>query len=128
MILTGMSRSSRICSRRSSMKRRDRKIFILGIAGGTGSGKSWLTQRLLEIFVERAAVVQTDWYYRDRSGVKGAAKLRLNFDHPGAIETKRIAVDLRRLRMGLEIRAPRYDYATHRRLEQCIVVEPRPII
>lgn len=103
-------------------------IFILGIAGGTGSGKSWLTERLAVTFGGRAAVIQSDWYYKDQSRVRGRARLKLNFDHPDAIETSLLAAHLQALRQGDAVRTPRYDYATHRRLKRSFVVEPRPVL
>src|SRR3989344_471041 len=105
-----------------------KKSFILGISGGTGSGKSWLTERLAAELSRSVSVVQTDWYYRDQSHVRGEARLRLNFAHPRAIEVPLLVSHLRKLSAGAAIDAPCYDYATHRRLKRTIPVEPRPIL
>ena len=105
-----------------------KKSFILGISGGTGSGKSWLTERLAAELSRSVSVVQTDWYYRDQSHVRGEARLRLNFDHPRAIEVPLLVSHLRKLSAGAAIDAPCYDYATHRRLKRTAPVEPRPIL
>jgi len=105
-----------------------KRSFILGIAGGTGSGKSWLMQRLADEFGRRVSVIQSDCYYRGRSRVKGEARLRLNFDHPRAIEVPLIVSHLLALKGGDAVEAPQYDYATHRRLKRTIRIEPRPIL
>jgi uridine kinase len=104
------------------------KSLILAVSGGTGSGKSWLTERLVQSLGSSAAVVQTDWYYRDQSHVRGKARLRLNFDHPRAIEVPLLVSHLKRLRAGAAVDAPRYDYATHRRLKRTVSIQPRPIV
>ncbi len=104
------------------------KRFILGICGGTGSGKSWLTQRLVKELGSRVSVIQSDWYYRDQGHVRGEARLRLNFDHPRAIEVPLLVSHLRKLIAGAAIDAPRYDYATHRRMKRTVPVKPRPIL
>lgn len=105
-----------------------REVFILGIAGGTGSGKSWLTRRLADELGRRASILQTDWYYRDQSHVRGRARLELNFDHPRAIEVPLLASHLRALCFGESIETPRYDYATHRRAKRTVRVRPSPIL
>lgn len=108
--------------------RMNQKSYVLGIAGGTGSGKSWLTQRLAEELGRHAQILQMDWYYRDQSHVRGGARLRLNFDHPRAIEVSLLARHLCNLRSGEVVGAPRYDYATHRRLGKTVPVEPRAVL
>jgi len=104
------------------------KSCIVGIAGGTGSGKSWLAQRLVEIFKDQARLKQTDWYYRDRSHVRGTARLRLNFDHPGAIEVPLLVRNLCALKRGETIEAPQYDYATHRRMKRTVTLAPASLL
>ena len=100
----------------------------MGIAGGTGSGKSWLTEQLVKQLRGRAAVIQMDWYYRDRSGIRGKARLNLNFDHPGAIETPLLVSHLRQLLRGAAVDTPRYDYATHSRSKRSVAVAPKSVI
>jgi uridine kinase len=105
-----------------------RRAFVLGIAGGTGSGKSRLARRVAGALGSRAALVLLDWYYRDRSGVRGAARRRLNFDHPRAIEGRLAARHLRALARGEAVLAPRYDYSRHRRLARGQAVAPAPVV
>ncbi len=102
--------------------------FILGIAGGTGSGKSWLARALAKKLGNQASLIQADWYYRDQSHVKGNAVLKLNFDHPRAIEVPLLAAHLARLRRGEGVAVPQYNYATHARTGQTRRIPPRPIL
>jgi uridine kinase len=104
------------------------KSLLVGIAGGTGSGKSWLCDFLAARLPGMAARFQEDWYYRDRSGLSDAAVVKVNFDHPAAIETPALLRDLDALRAGRAIRAPKYDYATHARMRETTLIEPAPVI
>ena len=63
---------------------------VIGITGGSGSGKSWLAAHLGQRLGRRATLLAQDWYYKDRTGVDQAAAKKLNFDHPNAIEAKQI--------------------------------------
>jgi uridine kinase len=99
---------------------------IVGIAGGTGSGKSWLAQYLKEELGAVAALISQDWYYRDQSGAADAS--RLNFDHPRAFETSLLAGHLDQLRRGSPAQTPRYDFATHARAAEAVALEPAPVL
>lgn len=105
-----------------------RPRIILGLAGGSGSGKSWLAKALVDAFPEQTALVCHDWYYRDNGGLDEAAALKLNFDHPHSLETALMCRQLDQLMAGKTVDAPRYDYATHARLKETRRVEPRPLI
>jgi uridine kinase len=102
--------------------------IILGIAGGTGSGKSWLAGFLRQELGTRAIVVSQDWYYKDRSGVGKAAKRALNFDHPRAFDTPLLVAHLDALAQGNAVEAPCYDYDTHARAARTRRLEPAPLI
>ena len=102
---------------------------VLGIAGGSGSGKSRLAKTLAEAFRGRAAVVCHDWYYKHNDGAGGeAARLKLNFDHPSALETTLMRRQLDELLKGRAVDAPVYDYASHARLKETRRIEPRPLL
>ncbi len=105
-----------------------RPRIVLGVAGGSGSGKSWLAKTLVDAFPEQTAVVCHDWYYRDHGGLDSDAALKLNFDHPRSLETALMCRQLDLLMAGRTIDAPRYDYATHARLKETRRVSPRPLI
>lgn len=92
-------------------------VRIVGITGGSGSGKTWLANYLLEQLGDRAALISQDWYYHDRSALSPEEKLQLNFDHPQAFDGALLSRHLGSLRAGRPVALPRYDYATHRRLE-----------
>ncbi|MEK7858226.1 MAG: uridine kinase [Elusimicrobiota bacterium] len=103
-------------------------LCILGIGGGSGSGKSWLATYLKRRLGERAAILCQDWYYKDNGGLTPEQAKKLNFDHPAAIETGLLLRHLDDLRAGKAIEAPRYDYATHSRLKEIHTVRPAPLI
>lgn len=102
--------------------------LLLGIAGGSGSGKSWLARRVQRGFSPRAVVVCQDWYYRDNSSLNREQCLRLNVDHPRAIEAALLRQHLEELLAGRAVEAPCYDYASHARLAVTRLVEPAPLI
>jgi uridine kinase len=102
---------------------------IVGIAGGTGSGKTTLARRIVAALpAGHALLLQHDDYYRDRSSLTPAEREVINFDEPAALENDRLAADLTELKAGRPVDAPQYDFATHtrrqatRRLEPCAVV------
>ena len=105
-----------------------RPRIVLGVAGGSGSGKSWLAKAIVEAFPEECTVVCHDWYYRDNGGLSEAAAHKLNFDHPRSLETALMCRQLDQLMTGRTIEAPIYDYATHARLTATRTVTPRPLI
>ena len=102
--------------------------LVIGIAGGTGSGKTTLAARVTEAIPGHATLIQQDWYYHDRSGISEAEREAINYDEPGAIDHQRLVRDLLQLKRGLPTDCPQYDFATHtrrseeRRLEPCRVV------
>ena len=106
----------------------DQPLIILGLAGGSGSGKSQLAKEVVAAFPEQTAVICHDWYYRHNGDLAEAATLKLNFDHPSSLETALMCRQLDQLMAGKAIDAPIYDYATHARLKDTRRVEPRPLI
>ncbi len=106
----------------------DRPCLVLGVAGGSGSGKSRLAQAVVAAFPGQTTVICHDWYYRHNGDLDGAAALKLNFDHPRALETALLCRQLDQLMAGQAIDAPIYDYATHSRLKRTRRVETRPLI
>ncbi len=106
----------------------DRPRIVLGVAGGSGSGKSRLTKAIVEAFPEQTTIVCHDWYYRHNGNLTEAAARKLNFDHPRSLETALMCRQLDLLTAGKTIDAPIYDYATHSRLRKTRRVSPRPLI
>jgi uridine kinase len=111
-------------------KERDavRKPFFIGIAGGTGSGKSTFTNRLKETFGEKISVVYYDNYYRRRDDLSFEERSRINYDHPDAFETDLIIDHLRKLRNGEAVDCPVYDYTIHNRSKETVRIEPSDVI
>ena len=105
------------------------RTILVGIAGGTGSGKTTLAEKVVNgLPPGRAWLMQHDDYYRDRSHLTPAERDRLNFDEPEALENDRMAADLRALREGRAVEAPRYDFGTHTRRSETQRLDPRPVI
>ncbi|PIR15104.1 MAG: uridine kinase [Elusimicrobia bacterium CG11_big_fil_rev_8_21_14_0_20_64_6] len=102
--------------------------IIVGVAGGSGSGKSRLAKAIAAAFPDQTVVVCHDWYYRHNGHLDEAASLKLNFDHPRSLETALMCRHLDQLVAGKAIDAPIYDYATHSRLKETRRIEPRPLI
>jgi uridine kinase len=102
--------------------------FLVAIAGGSGSGKSWLAERLVAALAPNAARVSLDDFYRDRSHLSAARRAGINFDHPRAIDWPHFERALRALRAGRPARLPSYDFQTHCRRAPGPVLQPRPII
>lgn len=103
--------------------------MIIGICGGTGSGKTTVARRILEA-VDRdyVAYLQHDSYYRNLGDMPVELRHQINFDHPDALDNDLFANHIRALRAGEAIEMPLYDFATHTRQPETVRVEPRPIL
>jgi uridine kinase len=105
------------------------KPFIIGVAGGSGSGKTTVTQQVLAaIGPEMVAVVIQDYYYCDQTHLSMENRLKTNYDHPRAFDWPLIIEQVEALRMGLPIEMPVYDFALHTRSLRTITVNPAPVI
>jgi uridine kinase len=103
--------------------------LLIGIAGGTGSGKTTVAAKLVESLPrDRAALVQHDWYYRDRSHLSDVERAAINFDEPDALENDLLIAHLLTLKQGRAVDCPQYDFATHTRRADQRRVEPRPFV
>lgn len=102
--------------------------LMIGIAGGTGSGKSTFTDHLKGIFGDRIAVLYHDNYYRRNDALSMEERAKLNYDHPDALETDLLVEQLKKLREGQPVDSPVYDFTVHNRSDQVIHIEPRPVI
>ncbi len=103
--------------------------LLLGIAGGSGSGKSTVARGLLQrVGTERIAFLPHDAYYKDLSQLPAAQRAQINFDHPDSLETDLLIEHVRALKAGRAIDLPVYDFTTDRRTSQRIRIEPQPVI
>lgn len=102
--------------------------IIIGIAGGTGSGKSTFTNRLKDAFGDQVTVLYHDNYYRAHDDMPFEQRKKLNYDHPDAFETELLLEHLNQLKNWEAIDCPTYNYANHNRAEATIHIDPRPVI
>lgn len=105
------------------------ETLVVGIAGGTGSGKSTIAHKIGEALPpEHVAMLEYDAYYRDRSDLSYDERNQLNFDHPDALETDLLVHHLKELLAGRAIEMPSYDFAAHRRGDKTRRIEPTSVI
>ncbi|TAK58308.1 MAG: uridine kinase [Bacteroidetes bacterium] len=105
------------------------KPLILGIAGGSGSGKTTVTEKIVSQFEPDAvAVLKHDYYYKDIASFDGMRADEINFDHPNALETTLLVSQLEALKSWKTIELPIYDFTTYKRLPRHTVIQPKPII
>jgi uridine kinase len=105
------------------------KPLVIGIAGGSGSGKSTVLERILErVGPERVAILDHDRYYFDLAHLSQEERARVNFDHPSSLETTLLCRHIDDLLAGRAVHKPVYDFTTHRRTDRVEVVEPKPLI
>jgi uridine kinase len=103
--------------------------LVIGIAGGSGSGKTTVAHRVIRALPpESVAILEHDAYYRDRPDLTYEERCQLNFDHPESLETDLLARHIQMLRSGEPAEAPIYDFKTHRRSETTRSVKPTPIL
>jgi uridine kinase len=110
--------------------REDGKIvaMIIGISGGTGSGKTTVAQKIItSVGADNVVYLQQDAYYRNLGDMPIDLRHKVNYDHPDAFDTDLLINHLQALRAGESIEQPIYDYATHSRRTETVSVEPRPI-
>lgn len=103
-------------------------VMTIGIAGGTGSGKTTITRRLLQKFSSNVSVIYHDNYYKAHNDLNYEQRSLLNYDCPDAFDTELMLRDLKRLRAGEAIRCPVYDYTIHNRSEKTVLVKPSPVV
>ncbi|MDO5700873.1 MAG: uridine kinase [Bowdeniella nasicola] len=102
--------------------------LVVGVAGGTGSGKTTLTRALVERFAGQTSVVFHDNYYRQHDDLDYAARSQLNYDAPEAFDTELMVAQLKDLIAGRPIECPVYDYTVHNRSTETLTIEPAPVI
>jgi uridine kinase len=102
---------------------------VIGVAGGSGSGKTTVMEAILErVGRERIAVLPHDSYYRDLSHLPLEQRARVNFDHPDAFDNALYLAHLDALTHGQQVALPTYDFATYVRLPEVVAVQPQPVV
>ena len=104
------------------------KICVLGVAGGSASGKTTIIKKLQDYFGEDIAVISHDAYYKAHPDMSFEERSKLNYDHPDSFESDRMAEDVRKLIKGYAIDMPVYDYVVHNRSEETVRIEPKTVI
>lgn len=103
--------------------------LVIGICGGTGSGKTTLTEHIrIALSPSRVLVLQQDHYYKDRRKLRPREHAQQNYDHPDSVDTALLVRHVRRLRAGQPIDRPTYDFTRHRRDKRLLRLDPRPVI
>ncbi len=103
-------------------------IIVIGIAGGTGSGKTTITQEIVKSLGNNVTVITHDSYYKAHHDLSYDERVKLNYDHPNAYDTEMFAKDLEALRRGEIVECPIYDYTIHDRSENTITIHPTKVI
>ncbi|MEI4769466.1 uridine kinase [Psychrobacillus sp. FJAT-51614] len=107
----------------------NRTPLIIGIAGGSGSGKTSVTNAISEVFKDHSVVViEQDYYYKDQSHLKFEERLNTNYDHPLAFDNDLLIEHVHKLLNNKAIEKPVYDYAQHTRSTKTITIEPKDVI
>ena len=103
-------------------------IMVVGIAGGTGSGKTTITKKLMQRFGGDVSVIYHDNYYKAHHNMSYEERSRLNYDHPDSFDTDLLIQAVKDLKAGRSVTCPVYDYTIHDRSDKVIVVKPAKVI
>ena len=104
------------------------KVMVIGIAGGTGSGKTTITRRLMQRFGGDVSVIYHDNYYKAHHNMPYEERCKLNYDQPEAFDTDQLIEAVRALKKGRSVICPVYDYSIHDRSEKTVTVNPASVI
>src|SRR5690625_5481675 len=105
------------------------KPIVIGVAGGTGSGKTTVTQSICQRFSDKTIlVIEQDYYYKDQSDLPFDERLKTNYDHPRAFDNDLLVQHIQALMENQVIEKPVYDYKRHTRSTETIIVETKEVI
>lgn len=104
------------------------RVTIVGIAGGSASGKTTIVNRIKENFGEEIVVISHDSYYKAHDELSYEDRTKLNYDHPSSFDTERMVEDVKKLKNNEEVDIPVYDYTIHNRSSQTVHIIPKPVI
>jgi len=104
-------------------------MLVIGIAGGTGSGKTTVVQQIMnELPSEEVGIISQDSYYKQTNGLTYEDRARINFDHPNAIDFQLLTEHLAELKAGRNVEQPVYSFITHNRTSDTIITHPRKVM
>ena len=104
------------------------QVMVIGIAGGTGSGKTTITRRLMQRFGGDVSVIYHDNYYKAHHDMPYEERAKLNYDHPDAFDTDLLIQAVRDLKAGKSVTCPVYDYTVHDRSSETVTVRPARVV
>ena len=104
------------------------QTIVIGIAGGTGSGKTTITRKIMQNFGGEVSVLYHDNYYKAHHNMSYEERSKLNYDHPNAFDTELMISHLKKLKNGETIQSPTYDYTIHDRAQKTVTVRPAKVI
>ena len=104
------------------------KGIVIGIAGGTGSGKSTMIRKIKEEFNDEITILSHDFYYKEHSSIPFEERKKLNYDHPNAFDTDLMISHIKDLLQWKEIERPVYDFTIHNRVDETVTVKPAKVV
>ncbi len=102
--------------------------MVIGVAGGTGSGKTTITRRILSEMGDDVSVIYYDNYYRKHDELSYEERSRLNYDHPDSFDTELFVSHIKKLKAGEAVESPVYDFSAHNRSSEVVVIKPAKIL
>ncbi len=102
--------------------------YLVGIAGGSGSGKTTIANKIVDHFKDNILHIPHDRYYKAQDHLQMEDRIKTNYDHPDALETDFLIQQLKELMTGKEVQMPQYDFTTHTRMPETTTEKPAPII
>lgn len=106
----------------------DNEVIVIGIAGGTGSGKSTLINKIKDEFNDNITVISHDFYYKEHDNMPFEDRILLNYDHPNAFDTDLMIEHIRQLKAWKEAWCPVYDFTIHNRVDEKLVLKPSKVV
>lgn len=103
-------------------------ILVIGIAGGTGSGKTTITRKMVERFGSEVSVIKHDNYYKEHHAMSYEERSKLNYDHPDSLDTDLLVEHIKALKNGESIECPVYDFSIHDRSDAIEVIKPTKVL
>ena len=104
------------------------KVIVIGIAGGTGSGKSTMIRKIKEEFSDEITILSHDFYYKQHNDIPFEERKKLNYDHPNAFDTDLMINHIKALKEWRSIERPVYDFTIHNRVDETVTVKPAKVI